>query len=279
MTPLLQKAIQLLKLSTGAGGEPAPRGDSYPGAVHILKRLRQRLDDPKDSRVADGKHAFASRSRSKRVFTVRHALIISEQPLDPSQLRTPPRAWGDCCDCNEAGARKGGGLGRPLERKISVALILVVVLRLDPHHRPADLPDHAGPGNLNERTIGRHYELGRRVGLPEVPHCTVVDEIGAPIRTEPQIRVTIDPAQAVRERLLERGVMRKQAGLELEGLIRLAEVHEKDVVAGSRTAILGRKPKISFPADQRRSGLDDAHGKRLRCEVNSDERDVGWFDG
>src|SRR5438105_10813077 len=73
--------------------------------------------------------------------------------------------------------------------------------------------------------------------------------------------------------------MREQAGLELERFIRPAEVHEFDVVASPRNAILGRKPKISFPCDQRRSWLDDADGKRLRHEVNSDERDVGWFDG
>src|SRR5262249_61949792 len=60
---------------------------------------------------------------------------------------------------------------------------------------PADLPDRAGLGNLNERTVSGAHELGVRIGLAEVTHRPVVDEVRAVIRTELEVHRTVDAAQ------------------------------------------------------------------------------------
>ena len=51
----------------------------------------------------------------------------------------------------------------------------------------ADLPEHAGPGTQDERPVARTYELAGRIGLAEVAHCAVFDEVGTIVRPELQI--------------------------------------------------------------------------------------------
>ena|SRR5206468_9434624 len=51
----------------------------------------------------------------------------------------------------------------------------------------ADLPEHAGPGTQDERPVARTYELAGRIGLAEVAHCAVFDEVGTIVWPELQI--------------------------------------------------------------------------------------------
>src|SRR5439155_21751866 len=83
-------------------------------------------------------------------------------------------------------------------------------------HRPrardlllTNLPNHARPGNLDERTIIWDLELGRRVRLAEVPHRAVIHQVRTVVRPEPQVRGAVDAANAVGERLVKGGVMGK----------------------------------------------------------------------
>src|SRR3989442_1369303 len=62
----------------------------------------------------------------------------------------------------------------------------------------ADLPDHAGPGKLDERSVGSDLKSAVRVGLAKVPHRTVIHEVGAVVGTELQIHGPVDPAGAGR---------------------------------------------------------------------------------
>src|SRR5258708_25327154 len=66
----------------------------------------------------------------------------------------------------------------PLLRKLS--------LRTDP-------PDHAGMRDLNQRTIARNNEFGVWIRLAEVAHRAVINNPGAAIRAELDVRRTIDP--------------------------------------------------------------------------------------
>ncbi len=68
--------------------------------------------------------------------------------------------------------------------------------------RPARRSSRSRRSQESEREDHRPaLGIGRRVGLPEVPYGTVVDEISALIRTEPQVRGTTDLAKTVRRRL------------------------------------------------------------------------------
>jgi hypothetical protein len=102
----------------------------------------------------------------------------------------------------------------------------------------ADLPDRAGPGNLDELSVARIYELAGRSGLAEVPHGPIVHEVGAVIGPELQIHGAVDPVKSVRESLLERGVVSKPRLTQLDLLPVQAEVHElasgNDYAGGNR---------------------------------------------
>jgi hypothetical protein len=67
----------------------------------------------------------------------------------------------------------------------------------------ANLPDHPGAGNLDERTVRGADELHVGIGLAEVPHGTVIDDVRAAVRSEPDVRRPIeDPApNSIREGL------------------------------------------------------------------------------
>src|SRR5262249_51849951 len=155
----------------------------------------------------------------------------------------------------------------------------------------ADLPDHSGPGDLDEwpraiceaprkSRVGRpiqqlrRTEPGIRVGLPEVAHRAVIHEVCAIIGSEFQVHRAVDAPDAVNERLLERRVVSKPLEVELERLTRLAEVDELNVVPLFGCAIGLREPEISLAAGQGRTALDRAVDERIGYEVEAHDRDV-----
>src|SRR6266478_3391956 len=86
-------------------------------------------------------------------------------------------------------------------------LVLLVILPLR-HSGSADLPNHACPGNLDERRraireatrkgrVGGAIQLFRlaeptvRIGLPEITHRAVVDEIRALVGAELQVLLPV----------------------------------------------------------------------------------------
>ena len=81
--------------------------------------------------------------------------------------------------------------------------------------RCADLPDHTGAGELDEGAVTRSYELRGGVGLAEVPHRTVIDDVGATVRPKFYVRRAVEPATPADKRLLELGVVGKP--LDLQG--------------------------------------------------------------
>src|SRR5437879_13199798 len=76
----------------------------------------------------------------------------------------------------------------------------------------ADLPDHAGPGKLDERSVGSDLKSTVRVGLAKVPHRTVIHEVGAGVGTELQIQGPADRASPRDEHPLDRGGAREPLG-------------------------------------------------------------------
>src|ERR1700736_2802957 len=88
----------------------------------------------------------------------------------------------------------------------------------------ADLPDHARAWDLEERTV-----LGGadKMGLgADVAHCTVIHDVGAPIRPEPDIERAVEPGSmaGTDERLFTGVVAGKPHDLEGERLVLLALV-------------------------------------------------------
>src|SRR5882762_676756 len=102
---------------------------------------------------------------------------------------------------SKCGDGQGGGIRPPDHPEFALVLPIVVRLRAS---GSADLPDHAGPGNLNERTVAIDLEPRVRVRLPEVPHRAVIHEVSAVIRSELEIHRAVDPSDLGHERLLER---------------------------------------------------------------------------
>jgi hypothetical protein len=124
---------------------------------------------------------------------------------------------------------------------------------------PADLPDHARPRNLDERRIRGVDEPAVGIGLAEVAHRAVIDEVRAIIGTEFEVHRTVDAAKPVHERLLEGRVVGKPRLLKLKGITRLAEVDQLHVVPRLRRAIGRREPEIALARDQR-GALPDRTG-------------------
>src|SRR5260370_17300484 len=118
---------------------------------------------------------------------------------------------------------------------ICVPLLRKLSLRTDP-------PDHAGMRDLNQRTIAWNNEFGVRIRLPEVAHRAVINNPGAAIRAELDVRRTIEPACAAHERLFKCLVVGKAHDLERKRFLLPAEVHQFDLVSGFRLPIRSRKP-------------------------------------
>jgi hypothetical protein len=119
----------------------------------------------------------------------------------------------------------------PLLRKLS--------LRTNP-------PDHARMWDLNQRTIARNNEFGDRIRLAEVAHRAVVNDPGAAIRAELDVRWTIEPACAAHERLLKRRVVSKAHNLELKRFLLPAEIDEFDLVSDFRRPIPCGKAEVTL---------------------------------
>ena len=80
-------------------------------------------------------------------------------------------------------------------------------------HR-ANFPDHPGPGNLDERAIGGADKMRVRA---EIPHCAVIDDIGAAVRAKPDIGWAVEPVDVGHECLVACAVASKVLELQCEG--------------------------------------------------------------
>ena len=99
----------------------------------------------------------------------------------------------------------------------------------------ADLPDHAGAGDLDKRSIGGILETGIGVGAPKIANRTIIGDIGAAIWAEPNIGRPVEPADAVRESLLEGLVVRKALQVQRGRLTPSAgEIEQLDLVSRLR---------------------------------------------
>ena len=81
--------------------------------------------------------------------------------------------------------------------------------------------------DLNQRTIAWNNEFGVWIRLAEVAHRAVVNDPGAAIRAELDVRRTIEPAcAAAHERLFKCLVVGKPHNLELKRFFLPAEIDE-----------------------------------------------------
>lgn len=76
----------------------------------------------------------------------------------------------------------------------------------DSSTRAHDLPDHSRSRDLHQRSICFEYEPCPRVGLAEVPHRAIVDQVQSLVRAEYRSDWPVDAPQAADKRLLHRGV-------------------------------------------------------------------------
>src|SRR6266436_781821 len=146
---------------------------------------------------------------------------------------------------------------RPLWRKLS--------LRTDP-------PDHARMRDLNQRTIAWNNEFGVWIRLAEVAHRAVINDPGAAIRAELDVRWTIEPACAAHERLFKCLVVGKPHDLELKRFLLPAEVHEFDLVSGFRRPIRPGKAEVTLKRIQRGATSHRSSDKGIRHEVDASKR-------
>src|SRR6267378_1414288 len=147
--------------------------------------------------------------------------------------------------------------------------------------RGANLPDHARPRDLDERTITVRYALRLWARLAELPHRTIIHYVGAPVGAELDVRWAIEPGAAGDERLLEFDVVGKPLDLQDERLTALmvvitrlrrmlAEVDQLDLVAHFGCRVGGirlREPKISLEGVECSTRLDRPGDKGLGHEV------------
>src|SRR5215472_19184113 len=138
----------------------------------------------------------------------------------------------------------------------------------------ADLEDHTGARELNQRCICRVKKAGAagpwRWSTARIPDRAVIDDIGAAIRPEPDISWTIEPSRVGRadERLIAGIVAREVLEAELQRTARvLIEVDQLDFVSHfrrRRRRIRRREPEIAFEAIESRTRQHRAGDKRLR---------------
>src|SRR5262245_7152741 len=84
----------------------------------------------------------------------------------------------------------GGGVSRPQPDRTPPLL-------------GADLPDHAGAGDLDEWTVAGAHKMC--VGAV-VANGAIIRDVGAPVRAEPDVGRPIEPARPGEERLVAGGV-------------------------------------------------------------------------
>src|SRR5438552_5697987 len=152
---------------------------------------------------------------------------------------------------------------------------LVVVASLSVPRSATDLPNHARPGKLHERSVAGDLELTVRIGLAKVPHRAVIHEVGAVIGTELEIHRTVDSVNPTHEGLLERAVVGEPLELELK---RILEVDELDVVTLFRVAVGGREPEVALAPGKGSAAPDRSMDERIRHEVDPDNCHVRWLE-
>src|SRR5467141_519283 len=135
-----------------------------------------------------------------------------------------------------------------------------------------DPPDHARLRDLNQRAIARNNEFGVWIRLAEVAHRAVINDPGAAIRAELDVRRTIEPAGAAHERLFKCVVVGKPHDLERKRFLLPAEVDEFDLVSGFRRPIRPGKAEVALKRIQRRATLHRSAGKGIRHEVDAGKR-------
>src|SRR4029077_5484846 len=119
----------------------------------------------------------------------------------------------------------------------------------------ADLPDNPGAGYLDERTIASPHELRVGVRLSEIPHRAVIDDVGATVGAELDVRGTVEPGCTADERLLEGGVVSKPLDLEAKRRVwQLVKVDQLDLVSnlgGGWGGICRREAEIALETVKR----------------------------
>src|ERR1700757_2071768 len=134
----------------------------------------------------------------------------------------------------------------------------------------AYFPDHAGPGDLHQRRVGRVLEPGIGVGAPKIANRAIIGDIGAVIGAKPHIGRPVEPTYAVREGLLEGLVVRKALKVQRDRLTRAAlKVEQLDFVPDLRGRCAGigwRKAEIAFKAVESRPLLHRSARKGSRRE-------------
>ena len=106
----------------------------------------------------------------------------------------------------------------------------------------ADLPDDAGGGDLHQRRVGAVLEPGIGVGAPKIANRTIIGDIGATVGAKPHIGRAVEPADAVRESLLEGLVVREALQVQRRRLTpSTGEIDQLDLMPdlGGRRAGIG----------------------------------------
>src|SRR5215831_21227700 len=149
----------------------------------------------------------------------------------------------------------------------------------------ADLKDHAGARELDQRTVRRIGKTGGAAGAAAgVPHRAVIDDIGAVVWPEPDISRPVERGGVAgrNECLFAASVEREILEAELQWAARvLIEVDQLDFVPdfrGGSDAVRWREPEIALEAVESRTGQDRAADERSRREVDAGERRICRLD-
>src|SRR5258707_15028338 len=141
-----------------------------------------------------------------------------------------------------------------------------VSLRTDP-------PEHTCTRDLSQWTIAWNNEFGVWIRLAEVAHGAVINDPGAAIRAELDVRRTIEPVCAAgHERLFKRLVVGKAHDLERKRFFLPAEIDEFDLVSNFRCPIRRGKAEVTLKRVQRGATLHRSTGKGIRHEVDAGKR-------
>src|ERR1700730_6105708 len=160
---------------------------------------------------------------------------------------------------------KGGRGAWCVAPRLASSVLSTALFRADPE-------DYTGPRNLHQRSVGRRHELGIRATLTEVSHRAVVGNPGAAIRAESKARRPVHAVRTIDKRLVARLVLGKPLDLQLEGVPRLAEVDDLDLMADLITdGIWRRKSEVTFQDIERSPATDRPARKRVGHEVDAGE--------
>src|SRR5215471_1808919 len=205
-------------------------------AASARSSLEWRMPTPMPStRTRSALSASIAVSRWRGAAATPTAAIKTPPSVKYDALTSPPRN----------GESQGGRLPIPSRR----GRVLV----------PADLPDHAGAGNLHQRSVGGVLEPGIGVGSSEIPDRAIIGNIGATIVPKPDVRGAVEAGNPTDEGLLKGLVVGKtlevqgqrfsSAALIVERVPRLPEIHQLHFVPGlgrRRGGVRRIEPEIAF---------------------------------